>query len=205
MDAALNAALTYPPHDTPVRLILLFETAESPAYLAYRKLYEEGKIFPKEVFIASEEELSADAWLTEKLTGYVEGMVDAVFAENATLAVGICDVLSAQGRTDMEVFCPGVTADTIARMQSEPFVFAQAVGRNDALAGILSVRAVLQMLHGEQAVTQTFEPVLINAGDLGEDPVSALSAIDSEKALLFNADWMDKLRDYYSKEANTKK
>jgi cytidyltransferase-like protein len=53
-DMALGAALAYPPHDTPVRLILMFESADSASYAAYQKLCDEGKVFPKEVYVASE-------------------------------------------------------------------------------------------------------------------------------------------------------
>lgn len=196
LDLALHAALTYPPHDTPVRLILLFESADSPGYLAYQTLYDEGKIFPKEIYIASDAGSGAAEWLTGKLDGYVEGMLDAVFAENTTLAVSACDALAALNRSDMEVFCPGVTADVAARMQSNPKVFAQAVGRHDALAGVLSVRAALKMLYGEQAVTQAFEPMLINAADMGGD-----AEIGGDLASLFEADWMGTLRSFYGTAA----
>ena len=200
LDMAFHAALTYPPHDTPVRLILMFESVDSPAYAAYRALYEQGMIFPKELYIASEKERGPGEWLNSVLDSYVEGMLDGVFAENARLAVGAYDALDALGRTDMEVFCPVVTPEVVSRMQKKPAVFAQAAGVNDALAGVLSVRAVLNMLKGEEAVTQAFEPALINAVDLGEDALVALAAADSEKATLFNADWMDTLRTYYSTE-----
>ncbi len=201
LDMAFEAALTYPPHDTPVRLILMFESAESPAYAAYQALYDEGKIFPKEVYIASETETGAGEWLTDVLNGYVEGMLDGVFAEDTALATGAYDALAALGRADMEVFCPGVTPDVVARMQQDPEVFAQAVGRNDALAGTLSVRAALQMLKGGEPVTQAFGPALLNAADLGEDAIAALAAADVEKAALFTADWMDTLREYYRANA----
>jgi len=198
LDMAFDAALTYPPHDTPVRLILIFESADSPAYTAYQKLYDEGKIFPKEIYIASDEELPVGEWLIEKLNSYVEGMLDAVYAENETLAIKAGDALSVLNRTDMEVFCPGVTEDVLSRMHRDPEVFAQAVGRNDALAGVLCVRATLQMLHGDQAVTHALEPALINAADFGDDTAAAMADMDSDTAAMYNADWMDTLRDYYS-------
>ncbi len=198
LNAALDAALNFPPHEAPVRLILLFESADSPAYAAYQQFYNEGKIFPKEVYVASNEQVGAGEWLTEKMSDYVEGMLDAVFAEDTALAITAYDALDALSRTDMEVFCPGVTPDIIKRMEQGPDVFAQGIGRNDALAGVLSARAALQMLHGGEAVTQTFEPAVLNAADFGEDAVAALVAADSEKASLFNADWMDTLRSYYS-------
>ncbi len=202
LDMALNAALAYPPHDTPVRLILMFKSVDSPAYAAYQKLYDEGKIFPKEIYIASDEESGAGEWLTEKLDGYVEGMLDAVFAEDVSLAISACDALTALKRADMEVFCPGVSQELITRMQSAPEVLAQAVGRNDALAGALCVRAALMALHGEEAVTQAFEPAIINAADLGDGSVGALVLSDSEKSALYQTDWMDTLREYYSTASN---
>ena len=198
LDMALNAALVYPPHETPVRLILMFESTESPAYAAYKALYDQGIIFPKEVYIASEAEKDAGEWLTDVLDDYVEGMLDAVFAEDAPLAQSAFDALAALQRTDMEVFCPGITGDVATRMQQGPDVFAQGIGSNDALAGMLSVRAALQMLKGGEAVTLAFEPTVINAADFGDDALAALVAIDSEKAALYNADWMDELRAYYS-------
>ena len=198
LNMAFDAALVYPPHDTPVRLILMFESADSPAYAAYQALYDQGKIFPKEVYIASEAEKDAGEWLTDVLDDYVEGMLDAVFAEDAPLAQSAFDALAALQRTDMEVFCPGITGDVATRMQQGPDVFAQGIGSNDALAGMLSVRAALQMLKGGEAVTLAFEPTVINAADFGDDALAALVAIDSEKAALYNADWMDELRAYYS-------
>ena len=202
LNMALDAALVYPPHDTPVRLILMFESAESPAYAAYKALYDQGKIFPKEVYIASEAELGAGEWMTATMDSYVEGMLDAVFAENAELAQGAFDALAALQRTDMEVFCPGLTSGVAARMQQEPDVFAQGVGQDDAMAGMLSVRAALQMLKGGEAVTLAFEPAVINAEGFGTD-AAALAVRDAEKAALYNADWMDGLRTYYSTQTDT--
>ncbi len=202
LSMALEAALNYPPHEAPVRLILLFESADSPAYAAYQQLYTEGKVFPKEVYVATADQIGAGEWITAKMEGYVAGMLDAVFAENEALALSAYDALAALSRNDMEVFCPGVNADIVSRMQSNPDVFAQAIGRNDVLAGVLSVRAALQMLHGGEAVTQAFAPAVINAADLGDDAISALAAMDSEKAALYNADWMDTLRSFYSTAAD---
>lgn len=198
LDMAFNAALAYPPHDAPVRLILMFESEDSAAHAAYQALYDQGMIFPKEKLAAADSESSAGDWLTGKLDDYVEGMLDAVFAENPALAVAAGDALAALSRTDMEVFCPGITPDIVSRMQKDPSVFAQAIGRNDALAGMLCVRAALKMLKGGDAVTQTFEPVVMDAVNIGADAVASLEAMDPELAALFNESWMDELRAYYS-------
>ena len=198
LDMSFEAALVYPPHDAPVRLILMLESVESDGYMAYQALYEQGMIFPKETYIAADSELEAGEWLTEKLDSYVEGMLDAVYAENLEMAISAYDVLAALGRTDMEVFCPGVTQAVIQRMQSNPEVFAQAVGQNDALAGVLSLRLSLQMLKGAEIQTLSFEPALINAVDFRDDAAAAMAAMDVEKSELFESDWMDMLREYYS-------
>jgi len=200
LDMALNAALSYPPHDAPVRLILMFESEDSAAHASYQELYDQGMIFPKEKYIAADSESSAGDWLTGKLEDYVEGMLDAVFAENPALAAAAGEALAALSRTDMEVFCPGLTPDIVARMQEYPDVFAQAVGRNDALAGMLCVRAALNMLKGGGAVMQAFEPMVADAVNIGADAVASLQAMDLESAALFNESWMDELRAYYSAE-----
>jgi|GEM_PF-1577830 len=198
LDMAFNAALSYPPHDAPVRLILMFDDEDSAAYAAYQALYDQGMIFPKEKYVAAGSERGAGDWLTGKLDDYVEGMLDAVFAESPVLAAAAGDALAALSRTDMEVFCPGITPDIVARMQGTSDVFAQAVGRNDAIAGMLCVRAALNMLKGGEAVTQAFEPAVIDAVNIGADAVASLEAMDPEAAALFNESWMDELRAYYS-------
>ncbi len=196
-DLAFDAALNFPPHDTPVRLILMFESKESESYLLYQQLYDEGKIFPKEIYIASEEEKTAGEWLTAKLDGYIEGMLDGVYAEDTALALSALDAIEALSRTDMEVFCPGVTSVTVERMANNAEVFAQAAGANTYLAGALSVRAALKGLKGEGSVTLELQPTVINASDLAENGVQALIDFYGETAATWNESWMDVLREYY--------
>ena len=196
-DMAMEAALNYPPHDTPVRLILMFESDDTAGYAAYQKLADEGKIFPKEVYIASSTEgPGPDSWLTDKLQGYAEGMIDGVYAENAGLALGALDALEALGRTDMEVFCPGVTPEAVKRMAKNPIVFAQAVGANEYLAGALCVRAALKGIKGEGAIVNELLPCVIDASRLA-DGNAALLEMGGEQAVLLSEPWMDTLRSYY--------
>jgi hypothetical protein len=197
VELAFDAALTYPPHDTPVRLILMFESTDTESYLLYQQLYDEGRIFPKEIYIASKEEQTAGEWLTEKLDDYIEGMLDGVYAGDTALALNALDAIEALERTDMEVFCPGVTAETVERMEKDPDVFAQTAGANMYLAGALSVRAALKELKGEGSVTLELQPVVINASDLTENGVQALADFYGETAATWNEDWMDYLREYY--------
>ena len=163
-----------------------------------KKRYGEGRIFPKEVYIAAEDEENAPGeWLTAVLENYIEGMLDGIYAENADLAAGAFDVLETLGRSDMEVFSAGLTPETIARMEKDPEVFAQAAGLNPVLAGILNVRACLNMCNGGDSVTQELKPSLISAVDLEQGAADALAASDGEMSALFNEDWMDALREYY--------
>lgn len=196
-ELAFDAALSYPPHDTPVRLILMFQSADSASYAAYQKLAGEGRIFPKEVYVASESpDTAPGSWLTDKLNGYVEGMLDGVYAENADLALGALDALEALGRTDMEVFCASVTPDTIARMAKNPEVFAQAVGANEYVAGALCVRASLKKIKGEGSVAQELAPCVIDASGLAAGN-AALLEMGGEQSKLLGEPWMDTLRSYY--------
>ena len=52
-------------------------------------------------------------------------------------------------------------------------MFAQAIGRNDALAGMLCVRAAVGMLKGGEAVTQAYEPMVVDAVNIGADAVAS--------------------------------
>ena len=69
--------------------------------------------FPQEKYVAADSESSVGDWLTGKLEDYVEGMLDAVFTENPALAAAAGDAATLS-RTDMEVFCPGITPDIVS-------------------------------------------------------------------------------------------
>lgn len=196
---AFDAALTYPPHDTPVRLILMFKSKETESYKLYLKLYSQGKIFPKEVYIESQSKSKAGEWLNAKLKKYIAGMLDGVYAEDTGLAVNALDTLEALKRTDMEVFCPGLTSETVDRMEKNPDVFAQSAGANMYLAGVLSVRAALKQLKGEGSSTLEMKPAVFNASDFAQNGMQAF--VNGENAATFNTGWMEELRQYY-KTAN---
>lgn len=197
---ALNACLDYPPHEAPVRLISLFENKKDAAYSAYSKYLNQGKIFPKELYIAADSKQKADAWLSGKLGGYYAGMLDAVFAGSMDLALKAGDVLKAKKRSDMEVFCPGISQAIVERMTENPDVFAQAIGANEFTAGVLNVRIAAGMIKGGQPATEEFLPVVLNAADLvksGEQ--AAFAALAGDQAAKYNESWMDTLRAAYAK------
>lgn len=124
-------------------------------------------------------------------------MLDGIYAEDTSLALNALDAIEALNRTDMEVFCPGVTSLTVERMEKNPDVFAQSAGANLYLAGVLSVRAALKGLKGEGSVTLELQPVVVNASDLGKNGVQALIDLYGETAETWNESWMESLREYY--------
>lgn len=203
-EIALEAALVYPPHDTPVRLLLMFESPESKAYTVYEQLYAQGKIFPKEIYFMSDdteadEEINAPSeWLNAQLDKYVEGMIDAIFAENTFLAMQAVDTLKARGRTDMEVFCVGLTAKSVELMDENPEVFVQAAGVDSYLAGLLAVRTALIQIAGESIITLALNPSLVTAYD--GDTMGALSALNADLYALYDTERIRLLREYYKNQ-----
>jgi DNA-binding LacI/PurR family transcriptional regulator len=197
VDMALEATLAYPPHDTPVRLISMFENNKAQAFATFKTNIDNGKIYNKAQYVVSEDkEKTADVWIKEKLDRFVEGMIDAVFAEDEELAIHALDQLEAAKRTDMEVFCIGMSSELVERMQKNPEVVPQAIGANSVFAGVLNVRIVLDMLKGAQSVKEEMKPSIINASDLKDkDTVAFLSALVPDGLTKdYNETWMDELR-----------
>ena len=128
-------------------------------------------------------------------------MLDGVFAENTTLALGALDTLDTLGRTDMEVFSVGLTSTVVARMSQNPNVYVQTAGANATLAGVLSVRVSLNALHGGDPVSLTLEPILADAADFGQDAAEALINADETMSALYNESWMDTLRAYHKAQS----
>ncbi len=155
-EAALHIALSYPPHDTPVRLIGLFEEKGSPAYDALRRAEKEGKVLLKARFYAGKKPQRAKAFMEEQLSDYVEGTVDAVYAENMTLGLAALMALTERGRTDIEVFA---VPEGIVYEQSRflaQYVFPIALGADPAAWADLQVTALGGMLEGGAPVTSAF-------------------------------------------------
>lgn len=197
---ALDAAIAYPPHDTPVRQISLFESKKTPAYTAYKTYLDQGKIFPKELYIAAGNKTAPTAWLTSKLKGYYAGMLDAIFADSEKLVLSAMDALEAKKRDDMTVFCTGITEAIAARMKANPEVFVQAVGPNVYFAGVLNLRIAAGMIKGSSPATEEFAPCTLNASDLiASDENTVFTKLAGDLASKYNESWMNSLRSATSK------
>jgi len=162
-ETALSLAVAYPPHETPVRLIGLFSSAESRAYVVWREFSASGKVFPKaEFFLVEpapettpepEEEApspspapSLEERLSALLSGFYPGMIDGIFAETGALGIAASEALASLGRGDIEVF----SASTAANAQTllSPLLVA-SVGADYAEAGGLCYSAAAALLRGE--------------------------------------------------------
>jgi len=142
----LTLAVEYPPHETPVRMIGLFTSKTSGAYAVWTHATENGRVFPKAEYIENRSDETANEWLQAQLENFYPGMIDAVFAETGGLAVSAADVLTALGRTDMEVFA--ASADGNAELMLSPALIA-VVGASEWQAGMLCYENVSALLAGE--------------------------------------------------------
>ncbi len=145
---ALDVALHYPPHDTPVRLIGLFKEKGSPGHDAFREAAKEGKVLGKGSFYDGQRPQRAKAFMEEQLDDYVEGTVDAVYAETLPLALAALLALTERGRTDMEVFAVPEGSIYLQRKLLEQYVFPVAMGAEPAEWAYLQVNALNGMMHG---------------------------------------------------------
>ncbi len=143
----LNVALNYPPHDTPVRLIGLFTEKESAGHDAFREAAKEGKVLGKGSFYGHKPQ-SAKAFMEEQLSDYVEGTVDAVYAETLPLALAALLALTERDRTDMEVFAVPDGTIYLQEKLLRRYVFPMAMGADPAEWAYLQVSALNGMMRG---------------------------------------------------------
>ncbi|HML68760.1 MAG TPA: hypothetical protein PKA81_10245 [Clostridia bacterium] len=152
---ALENALNYPPHLAPVRLIGLFSSQASPAYLLWSEAKTAGSVFAKEEFFADTSEVAITQWLADVLSGYYPGMLDALYAETGAFAVAAADALAGLGRDDLEVFSAGTDADVADKLSP---ILICAVGINQADAGTRCFTEAQKLLSGESAQSGTLPP-----------------------------------------------
>jgi hypothetical protein len=180
-ETALDLALAYPPHETPVRLIGLFTSEQSHAYSVWREAATNGRVFSKaELFITEPvpEETpkpkkeppsptpipTLEERLTALFSRFYPGMIDGVYAETGELAVAAAGVLAQLGRDDMEVFAASTGANAPSLLSP---LLAACVGLNAEEAGGLCYSATCALLDGE-AVT----PFVVLPQTFAYDPKS---------------------------------
>lgn len=152
---ALKNALNYPPHLSPVRLIGLFSSQASPAYLLWSEAKTAGTVFAKEEFFADHSEVPLADWLADVFSRYYPGMLDAVYAETGAFATAAADVLAGLARDDLEVFSAGMDANAADKLSP---ILCYAVGLNLEDAGARCFAQAQALLRGEQAQSDTLQP-----------------------------------------------
>ncbi len=162
----LDAAIAYPPHDTPVRLIALLEKKGSPADDAFREGMKMGRVFPKATHYGTDKQKALN-FMEDQLDAYVEGTVDAVYAENEQLARAALDALSVRSRTDMEVFCVPAGALSEQRRLYEKWTFPVLMGADLFAVGEGRAKALAALMNGGGQQESSFAPVKRIPGEMG--------------------------------------
>ena len=160
---ALDVALNYPPHDAPVRMLALFTEKGSTGHEAFFAAVEEGKILPKGTFYAGKKPQRAKEFVEEQLDEYVEGTIDAVYAETLPLALAALMALTEHGRTDMEVFAVPQGSIYLQQQLLEQYLFPVAMGADPAAWASLQVTALNAMMRGGAPIKSAFRTSIVYA------------------------------------------
>lgn len=134
-EKALDEAIGFAPHDTPVRLTALFTSEESAAFAAFSQGIAGGKVMRKGVYIENVTETPLEEWIIERMHETLPGTIDGVYAETAGQALLAASAIEGAGLSGVEVFCAEATDALLNRMLAVPDILVSAVGTNDAFAG----------------------------------------------------------------------
>lgn len=173
---ALEAAIAYPPHDTLVRLLALFETRESDARTAWQAGVEAGRVYVKGVYYVAEAEETAGEWMAGRLEAYYEGMVDGVYAETAGLAVAAAEAMLAAGRADMEIFCADCNDALLALMEAHPALIPFAYGVDEAAAAQACLALAERLIAGETVENAALTACPITPAPIASAPIASAPA-----------------------------
>lgn len=156
---ALERAIAYPPHETPVRLIGLFSSETSPGYTAWKAAVAKGRIFAKaEFFLEDLEMQAASVWFAERLDEFYPGMIDAVYAETGDLAIAAVHQLRGRTREDMEVFSASSDANADLSLSS---LMPAVVGADLYKAGELCYEGAAALLQGKTVESSVLSPSIL--------------------------------------------
>lgn len=166
---ALDDALSYPPHDTPVRLVGLFESETSAAAALYQQYVADGKVLAKKVYYRDSEKKTVDEWAADLLERCFPGMLDGVYVENASLAIAILNAMATAERSDFEIFSASVNDELLTRMLTHPEIVVHAVGVNPMYAGTASIGQAGSLLQNGYAESFALSSVLFQSETLREN------------------------------------
>lgn len=187
---AMEAALVYPPHDTPVRMLGMFESEMSSSFTEYGTYVSDGKFMDKGSYIEDSDSITKEEWIEGRLERYIEGMIDGFLAGNEELAVLAANALITRQRSDFEVFSCGLSGNVLEFMLSNPDILVHAAGVNDAEAGRAAMLFGVRALLGEAISDITIGAVGVNAMDLARDTdiCGYMAKLADEKTAEFNTE-----------------
>ncbi|HWP22061.1 MAG TPA: hypothetical protein VN417_04890 [Candidatus Cryosericum sp.] len=155
-ESTLELAISYPPHETPVRLIGLFASETSTGYAVWKEAAATGRVFSKAEFFLNDSELqAASVWFAERLDEFYPGMIDGVSAETGELAIAAVHQLRGRVRDDMEVFSCSSDADADLSLSS---LMPVVIGADLYKAGGLCYEGAFTMLQGKAVESSVLVP-----------------------------------------------
>lgn len=155
-ESVLEEAISYPPHETPVRLIGLFASETSPGYTVWKEAAAKGRVFSKAEFFLNDSELqAASVWFAERLDEFYPGMIDGVYAETGELAIAAVHQLRGRVRDDMEVFSCSSDADADLSLSS---LMPVVIGADLYKAGGLCYEGAFALLQGKTVESSVLSP-----------------------------------------------
>ena len=144
-ESVMEDAISYPPHDTPVRMFGVFPNDQSDAFKLFQDMISEGKILRKGVFVGPADS-SYTNWIERKLDSFLEGMVDCAYVETAEEAAVLANALIARNRDDFEIFTIESGDELLPLAEAYPRIFPHVMAFDDAGAMEEAVAAINAIL-----------------------------------------------------------
>ena len=148
-EESMETAIAYPPHDTPVRMFGVFESAESEAAKVWNAAVEAGRVLDKGTYLTGEGAL--EAWFADCLAAFFPGMVDAVFVETPAQATVLAKAMQTADRDDFEIFTVGAD-DALKKLMAEnPRLLPTTVKIDHELGAAACAEVLTRVLAGDDA------------------------------------------------------
>lgn len=149
-EAAMTTAIAYPPHDTPVRLLGVFESQSGEAIAAWNGAVETGKVLDKGTYCTADGG-TLSAWFSEQLAKYFPGMIDAVYVESPAQAAELVKAMLAAERDDFEIFTIGSDAALRQLIAEQPQLLPTTVQVDEEAAAAACAELLTRVLAGGDA------------------------------------------------------
>lgn len=161
---ALDVLFNYPAHESPIRALGVFESADSAAAKEYSAMISAGKIYDKGQYTGSGD---AKEWTANSLSKVIPGLLDTIYADNEKLAIQAYDALRAADRNDaVEIISNGISSEVVNAMLEDHFSMGAAVGANLWSAGALSFRMALQAYLENEVQDYSYSAITVYSDDV---------------------------------------